>query len=330
MQKRSAGDFSAIKGMMYVQYISPRCGLACASDLALKGYEVTIFEALHETGGVLTYGIPEFRLPKQLVQSEVKSLESLGVKINTNYVIGKTISLHELDKSFDAIFIANGAGLPMFLDIPGEDLVNVYSANEYLVRNNLMRAYKQDQVTPIKRGGVVAVIGGGNVALDAARVAKRLGGDVSIIYRRTISEMPARKPEIVHTQAEGIKIMELIAPKEFIGTKQVTGIRCMRMELGPLDKTGRRSPIEIADSEFILPCDEVIVAIGQRPNPLLNKELSELGIKTGKGILADDCKTSHPKFFAGGDIIGGSATVIKAMGDGKKAAKAIQDFLTSS
>lgn len=305
-------------------------GLTCASDLATLGYDVTIFEALHKAGGVLTYGIPEFRLPKSIVNKEIEDIKSLGVKIELNKVIGKIITLLELEEKFDAIFIGNGAGLPNFLNIPGENLINVYSANEYLVRNNLMKAYKYpDYKTPIGNGKNITVIGGGNVAVDAARIAKRLGAKVRIIYRRTRVEMPARLMEVEHALIEGIEILELVSPIEIIGDKKVQKIKCEKMKLGIPDESGRRSPISTGEI-IMIDTDEVIIAIGQKPNPILKHDLENVGIKLNKwgSILVDDnLQTTNPKFFAGGDIIGGNATVIKAMGDGRSVAKIVDNLL---
>jgi len=307
-------------------------GLTCASDLAVLGHDVTIFEALHKAGGVLMYGIPEFRLPKKIVKEEVDVIKALGVKIKLNQVIGKLLSLKELENDFDAVFLCNGAGLPMFLGILGENLVNVYSSNEYLVRNNLMKAYLfPDYDTPIKKGKNVVVVGGGNVAVDAARVARRLGAEVIIVYRRTRKEMPARIEEIEHALEEGIKIHELIAPLEILGEGQVTSIKCQKMQLGKLDSSGRRKPIPIEGEEIIVNADEFIIAIGQKPNPLLLNQLKESNIDISEKsaiLVNENMQTSNRKFFAGGDIVGGNATVIKAMGDGKIAAKAIDEFLT--
>ncbi len=306
-------------------------GLSCATDLSRQGYDVTIFEALHLTGGVMRYGIPEFRLPKRIVDEEIKAIESEGVKIKTNYVIGKTLTLNDLKQDFDAIFIGNGAGLPYFLDLPGEDLVGVYSANEFLTRINLMKAYDfPNNDTPIRKGKKVVVVGAGNVAMDAARTAKRLGADVVLVYRRTIKESPARVEEVHHAQEEGIEFMWLTNPLKIIGEKEVAGIEVIKMELGEPDESGRRRPVPIKESEFTIDCDQVIIAIGQGPNPLLTKDGALDITKKGKLTINESLQTSDPMIFAGGDIIEGETTVIKAMGDGKQAAKAIDEFLNKS
>jgi glutamate synthase (NADPH) small chain len=308
-------------------------GLTCASDLAALGYKVTIFEALHKAGGVLTYGIPEFRLPKIIVNKEIEDIKALGVDIKLNQVVGKIITLSELEVNFDAIFIGNGAGLPNFMNIPGENLINVYSANEYLVRNNLMKAYKfPEYKTPIGDGKNITVIGGGNVAVDAARIAKRLGANVKIVYRRTRAEMPARLMEVEHALKEGIEILELVSPLEILENdgKKVSQINCEKMKLGEPDESGRRSPVPTGE-KLIIDTDEVIIAIGQKPNPILKTDLESVGIKLNKwdSILVDDnSQSTNPKFFAGGDIVGGNATVIKAMGDGRNAAKRIHELLS--
>ena len=306
-------------------------GLACATDLNRLGYDITIFEALHVTGGVMMYGIPEFRLPKKIVQAEIKSIESEGVKIKTDYVIGKTLTLDELKQDFDAIFIANGAGLPYFMDLPGEDLVGVYSANEFLTRVNLMKAYDfPNSDTPVRKGKKVVVIGAGNVAMDAARTALRLGAEVTLVYRRTIKESPARVEEIHHAEEEGIEFLWLTNPVKIIGEKAVEAIGLIKMELGEPDDSGRRRPVPIENSEFTLECDQVIIAIGQGPNPLLTKDSDLEKTKKGKLTTNDKQQTSDPMIFAGGDIIEGETTVIKAMGDGKKAAVAIDEFLSKN
>ncbi len=307
-------------------------GLTAAGELARLGHEVTIYEALHQPGGVLVYGIPEFRLPKKIVTDEVNRLKSLGVKIECDVVIGRTYTLNELREKFDAVFIANGAGLPIFMDIPGENLKGVYSANEYLTRVNLMRAYKfPESPTPVIKAKKVATIGGGNVAMDAARTAKRMGADESIIvYRRTKAEMPARAEEIHHAEEEGIKFEFLAAPLEIIGDDKnwVKALRCQRMQLGEPDASGRRSPVPIPGSEFILECDTVIVAIGTRANPLLTTTCPELKVnKRGYIEVDQNGMTNLPGVFAGGDIVRGAATVILAMGDGKKCARSIDKFV---
>ncbi len=304
-------------------------GLTCSSDLALKGHKVVIYEALHDSGGVLMYGIPEFRLPKDIVKSEVEYIKELGVEIRMNSVIGRTFTLDELRRKYDAVFIGVGAGLPSFLGISGENLNGVYSANEFLTRVNLMKAYKfPDYSTPIKRGKKVVVIGGGNVAMDAARSAKRLGADVTVVYRRSLDEMPARKEEIKHAQEEGIHFMLLTNPNRIIGSSVVEGIECMQMMLGEEDASGRRKPVPIEDSQFMIDCDQVIIAIGQGPNPLLTKTVNIAHNERGYLMVDENLMTSIPGVFAGGDIIGGSegvgATVIHAMGAGKMAASAIE------
>ena len=301
-------------------------GLACSSDLVLMGYEVVVFEALHKPGGVLTYGIPEFRLPKKIVMNEVDYIKNLGVSIKLNSVIGKLFSVDELLKEYDAVFIATGAGLPYFLGIDGENLNNVYSANEFLTRNNLMKSYKfPEYITPVKKSRRVVVIGGGNVAIDAARVARRLGSDVTIVYRRSRSEMPARDEEIKHAEEEGIKFKFLTNPVKIIGKDDVEAVGCIRMKLGEPDDSERRRPIPIEGSEFMIKCGQVIVAIGQGPNPMIGKTI-DLNIgKKGNIIVDNNYQTSINDVFAGGDITSGSATVIKAISDGKKTAKIINE-----
>ena len=311
-------------------------GLTCAGDLAKKGYDVTVFEALHTAGGVLVYGIPEFRLPKAIVQKEVDGLKALGVKVETNTVIGKTVSVDELmsdEFGFEAVFIGSGAGLPSFMNIPGENLKAVYSANEFLTRINLMKAYREGADTPIKHSNSVAVVGGGNVAMDAARCAKRLGAEhVYIVYRRSEAELPARREEVEHAKEEGIEFMLLNNPVEILGGEDrfVNGIKCIKMELGEPDASGRRRPVEIPGSEFVLDVDCVIMAIGTSPNPLI-KNTTE-GLETNKKgcIVAEEetGKTSKNMVYAGGDAVTGAATVILAMGAGKTAAKAIDEALS--
>jgi glutamate synthase (NADPH/NADH) small chain len=310
-------------------------GLTAAGELARRGHDVTIFEALHKPGGVLVYGIPEFRLPKKIVEAEVARLEQAGVKIVCNTVIGRTYTLPELRGQFDAVFIANGAGLPLFMDIPGENLKGVYSANEYLTRVNLMAAYQFPRAdTPVLRGQHVATIGGGNVAMDSARTAKRLGADSStIVYRRTRQEMPARAEEIHHAEQEGIGFELLVAPVEVIGTekKWVRGLKCLRMKLGEPDASGRARPVAIPGSEFVLPCDVVVVAVGTRANPLLTSTCPDLQLnKRGNIVVNENGMTNLPGVFAGGDIVRGSATVILAMGDGKRAAASIDKYLSGA
>lgn len=307
-------------------------GLTAAGELARHGHDVTIFEALHKPGGVLVYGIPEFRLPKKIVQAEVARLERAGVKIVCNTIIGRTYTLPELRQQFDAVFIANGAGLPVFMNVPGENFKGVYSANEYLTRVNLMAAYQFPRSdTPVLQGKRVATVGGGNVAMDSARTAKRLGADASIIvYRRTRKEMPARAEEIHHAEEEGLQFEYLVAPVEVLGNekKWVTGLKCVRMQLGEPDASGRARPVVIPGSEFVVPCDVVVVAIGTRANPLLTATCPELKLnKWGNIVVDDNGMTNLPGVFAGGDIVRGAATVILAMGDGKRAAAAIDEYL---
>ncbi|MCI7692466.1 MAG: NADPH-dependent glutamate synthase [Oscillospiraceae bacterium] len=309
-------------------------GLTCAGDLAKMGYDVTVFEALHLAGGVLVYGIPEFRLPKAIVAHEVENLKALGVKIETNVVVGKTIEVDELfEQGFEAIFIGSGAGLPRFMNIPGENLKGVYSANEFLTRVNLMKAYKEGAETPIKKNTNVAVVGGGNVAMDAARCAKRLGAEnVYIVYRRGLEEMPARKEEVEHAMEEGIIFKTLNNPVEILGDehKFVTGMKCIEMELGEPDASGRRRPVEKKDSEFTLDVDCVVMSIGTSPNPLIRNTTK--GLETNKHgcFVADEVgQTSREGVFAGGDAVTGAATVILAMGAGKTAAKAMDEYIKS-
>jgi len=312
-------------------------GLTCAGDLAKMGYDVTIFEAFHTPGGVLMYGIPEFRLPKALVQKEIDNVRKLGVEIKTNMVIGKVLSIEELmeEEGFEAVFIGSGAGLPSFMGIEGENLNGVYSANEFLTRINLMKAYKfPESDTPVKVGKNVAVVGGGNVAMDAARSAKRLGAEnVYIVYRRSEAEMPARLEEIHHAKEEGIIFKLLNNPTRILGTEDgwVKGIECVEMELGEPDASGRRRPIAKEGSEFVLDVETVIIAIGQTPNPLIISSTPGLDSHKWGGIIADEKtgETSKPGVFAGGDAVTGAATVILAMGAGKKAAKAIDEYLRS-
>ena len=318
-------------------------GLTCAGDLAKLGYEVTVFEALHAAGGVLVYGIPEFRLPKSIVQKEVDNLSAMGVEIKTNIVIGKTLTVDELfEMGYEAVFIGSGAGLPNFMGIPGESLKGVYSANEFLTRSNLMKAYREDPVTPIMKGGRVAVVGGGNVAMDAARSALRLGAEkVYIVYRRSMEELPARREEVEHAIEEGIEFMLLTNPTEILGFNNpedkrdarngfVTGMRCVRMELGEPDERGRRSPIVIDGSDFVLDVDTVIMSIGTSPNPLI--KMTTEGLETNKrgGIIVEEGSgaTTKAGVFAGGDAVTGAATVISAMGAGKCAASAIDKYLS--
>ncbi|MBQ6172404.1 MAG: NADPH-dependent glutamate synthase [Clostridia bacterium] len=308
-------------------------GLACAGDLAKKGYDVTVFEALHTAGGVLVYGIPEFRLPKAIVAKEVEGLKDLGVKIETNVVIGKTLTVDELiENGFEAVFIGSGAGLPNFMNIPGEGFNGVYSANEFLTRINLMKAYKDDSETPVMKAEKVAVVGGGNVAMDAARCAKRLGAkEVYIIYRRSEEELPARKEEVEHAKEEGIIFKLLTNPVAIISEdgKSVSGIRCVEMELGQPDASGRRRPIEKHGSEFEISLDCVIMAIGTSPNPLIKTTTEGLETTEKGGIVVDENgKTTREGVYAGGDAVTGAATVILAMGAGKKAAASIDRQLS--
>jgi len=309
-------------------------GLTAAGELAKFGHEVTIYEALHKPGGVLVYGIPEFRLPKKIVEDEVARLEEAGVKIVCNTIIGRTYTVQELREQFDAVFIANGAGLPVFMNVPGENLKGVYSANEYLKPVNLMAAYDFPRAdTPVLKGKRIATVGGGNVAMDSARTAKRLGADSTIVYRRTRKEMPARAEEIHHAEEEGIQFEFLVAPVEVLGNekKWVTGLKCVRMQLGEPDASGRARPVVIPGSEFVIPCDIVVVAIGTRANPLLTSTCPELKLNKWGNIVVDEKgMTSLPGVFAGGDIVRGAATVILAMGDGKRAAKAMDEYLRTA
>jgi glutamate synthase (NADPH/NADH) small chain len=306
-------------------------GLTAAGELVKRGHAVTIFEAFHAAGGVLVYGIPEFRLPKDIVQREVDRLVSDGVEIRPNSIIGKTYTLPELRAEFDAVFVAVGAGLPVFMNVPGENLKGVYSANEYLTRVNLMGAYSPDADTPVLHGQRVAVVGGGNVAMDSVRTAKRLGAAESVcVYRRSRTELPARIEEVQHAEEEGIRFEFLTAPVEVLGDEKgwVSGLKCIRMELGEPDASGRRRPVEIPGSEYIFPCDMVVVAIGTRANPLLTATSPDLRINKWGYIEVDgNLETSMPGVFAGGDIVRGAATVILAMGDGKKAAANIDLYL---
>ncbi|MBO4883908.1 MAG: FAD-dependent oxidoreductase, partial [Clostridia bacterium] len=317
-------------------------GLTCAGDLAKKGYKVTVYEALHTAGGVLVYGIPEFRLPKRIVAKEVDTLKALGVDVEPNVVIGKTLTIDELfDMGFEAVFVGSGAGLPNFMGIPGESLKGVYSANEFLTRSNLMKAYLDDPRTPIMKGGRVAVVGGGNVAMDAARTALRLGAErVYIVYRRSMDELPARREEVEHAQEEGIDFRLLCNPTEIVGYENpddrrdpkngfVTAIRCIRMELGEPDASGRRRPVSVEGSEFTLDVDAVVMAIGTSPNPLIKSTTEGLEVNRKGGIIVnEDGLTSREGVYAGGDAVTGAATVISAMGAGKVAAKAIDRYLS--
>ena len=317
-------------------------GLTCAGDLVKKGYQVTVYEALHAAGGVLVYGIPEFRLPKAIVAKEVETLKELGVDVETNVVIGKTLTIDELfEMGFEAVFIGSGAGLPNFMNIPGESLKGVYSANEFLTRSNLMKAYRDNPDTPIMKGGRVAVVGGGNVAMDAARTALRLGAEhVSIVYRRSMEELPARREEVEHAEEEGIDFQLLRNPVEILGYENpedsrdpkngfVRGMRIIRMELGEPDERGRRRPVEIPGSEYEIEADCVIMAIGTSPNPLIKNTTAGLEVNRRGGIIVNEGGlTSRTGVYAGGDAVTGAATVISAMGAGKTAAKAIDEYLS--
>ena len=310
-------------------------GLACASDLAKKGYDVTIFEALHKAGGVLEYGIPEFRLPKDTVlKREIDAVKALGVKIETDVIVGRTVTIDQLmDKEgFKAVFVGTGAGLPKFMGIPGENLNGVFSANEFLTRNNLMKAFREDHLTPIHAGKKCCVVGGGNVAMDAARTALRLGADTTIVYRRTENELPARKEEVHHAKEEGIDFQTLTNPVEILGDEKgwVRAIKCIRMELGEPDASGRRSPVPIPGSEFEIPTETVIMALGTAPNPLIVNTTKGLQATRRGGLEADaEGRTTREGIFAGGDAVTGAATVILAMGAGRKAAAAIDEYLSS-
>ena len=317
-------------------------GLTCAGDLAKKGYAVTVYEALHTAGGVLVYGIPEFRLPKSIVAKEVEALKELGVDVETNVVIGKTLTIDELfEDGFEAVFIGSGAGLPKFMGIDGEGLKGVYSANEFLTRSNLMKAYRDNADTPIMKGGKVIVVGGGNVAMDAARTALRLGGDVTVVYRRSMEELPARKEEVEHAMEEGIEFKLLHNPTRIIGYENpddprdpqngcVKAVECIRMELGEPDEKGRRRPVEVPGSEHILEADCVIMALGTSPNPLIKNTTAGLDTQKWGGIVVEEetGRTSREGVYAGGDAVTGAATVILAMGAGKTAAKAIDEYLS--
>ena len=329
-------DIPASNGHRVAVIGSGPAGLSCAGELAKRGYDVTVFEALHVAGGVLVYGIPEFRLPKSIVAKEIAGLEALGVKFVLNTVVGKTVTIEELmqEEGFEAVFIGSGAGLPRFMGIPGENLKGVYSANEYLTRTNLMKAYLPSSTTPILRARRVAVVGGGNVAMDAARSALRLGAEeVSIVYRRSLSELPARKEEVEHAMEEGVQFRLLNNPLEILSDENgyVRGMRCIKMELGEPDASGRRSPVEVPGSEFVLDCDCVIMSIGTSPNPLIKSTTKGLEINRRGGIVVveETGKTSLDGVYAGGDAVTGAATVILAMGAGKTAAKAIDSELNS-
>ena len=309
-------------------------GLTCAGDLAKKGYDVTIFEALHEPGGVLVYGIPEFRLPKEeVVKAEIDNIKKLGVKIETNVIVGRTITIDEIlnDEGFKAVFIGSGAGLPKFMGIPGENANGVFSANEFLTRVNLMKAFKDDYDTPVKVGKRVAIVGGGNVAMDAARTALRLGAESHIVYRRSESELPARQEEIHHAKEEGVIFDILTNPVEILSDENgwVKGIKCVKMELGEADDSGRRRPVPVEGSEFVMDVDTVIMSLGTSPNPLISSTTDGLETNKWKCLIADEETglTTKEGVYAGGDAVTGAATVILAMGAGKKAAKAIDEYL---
>ncbi len=339
----SAPEVPATNGHKVAVVGSGPSGLTCAGDLAKKGYKVTVFEALHTAGGVLVYGIPEFRLPKAIVQKEVDNLIAMGVDMETNMVIGKTLTVDELiEDGYEAVFIGSGAGLPNFMGIPGESYKGVYSANEFLTRSNLMKAYKSEPVTPIMKGGKVAVVGGGNVAMDAARTALRLGAEkVYIVYRRSMEELPARKEEVEHAQEEGIEFLLLNNPVEILGYDNpddkrdpkngtVTGMKCIRMELGEPDERGRRRPVPVEGSEFVLDVDTVVISIGTSPNPLIKSTTVGLEVNSRGGIIVEESTgaTTKEGVYAGGDAVTGAATVISAMGAGKLAAKSIDEYLS--
>ncbi|MCQ2453913.1 MAG: NADPH-dependent glutamate synthase [Clostridia bacterium] len=338
----AAPEKAAANGHRVAVVGSGPSGLTCAGDLARKGYAVTVFEALHTAGGVLVYGIPEFRLPKTIVSREVETLKALGVEVETNVVIGKTLTVDELfEEGYEAVFIGSGAGLPKFMGIEGEGLKGVYSANEFLTRSNLMKAYREDSDTPIMKGGKVIVVGGGNVAMDAARTALRLGAEVTIVYRRSMEELPARREEVEHAQEEGIVFNLLTNPTRILGYQNpddprdpkngcVTAVECLRMELGEPDEKGRRRPVEVPGSEFIVEADTVIMALGTSPNPLIRDTTKGLETQRWGGIIVNEetGATSREGVYAGGDAVTGAATVILAMGAGKTAAKAIDEYLS--
>ena len=343
--ERFVADWTFAQGEKAVE--APKCGgkkvaiigsgpagLACAYDLAKMGYDVTIFEALHKAGGVLEYGIPEFRLPKEKVlKRELQDVIAAGVKIETDVIIGRTVTIDTLmdQEGFEAVFVGTGAGLPKFMGIPGENLNGVFSANEFLTRNNLMKAFRDDYLTPIHTGEKVCVVGGGNVAMDAARTALRLGAETTIVYRRTENELPARKEEVHHAKEEGIDFQMLTNPVEILGDEKgwVRAIKCIRMELGEPDESGRRSPVAIPGSEFEIPANSVIMALGTAPNPLIARTTADLETTRRGGLVADEAgATTRPGIFAGGDAVTGAATVILAMGAGRKAAAAIHEYLS--
>ena len=324
---------NAVSGKKVAIIGSGPAGLACAADLAKAGYDVTIFEALHKPGGVLEYGIPEFRLPKDTVlKREVDSVKALGVKIECDVIVGRTVTIDQLfdQEGFEAVFVGTGAGLPRFMGIPGENLNGVFSANEFLTRNNLMKAFRDDYLTPIHAGASVCVVGGGNVAMDAARTALRLGAETTVVYRRTEVELPARKEEVHHAKEEGIVFRMLTNPVEILGDEngRVRAMKCIRMELGEPDESGRRSPVPVPGSEFEIPVETVIMALGTAPNPLIAKTTAGLETTRRGGLVADEAgATTRPGIFAGGDAVTGAATVILAMGAGRKAAAAIDNYL---
>ena len=326
-------EVAAANGHKVAVIGSGPAGLACAYDLAKLGYDVTIFEALHRPGGVLEYGIPEFRLPKdKIVAAEIADVKALGVKIETNVIVGRTVTIDSLmdEEGFSAVFIGSGAGLPRFMNIPGEHYNGVFSANEFLTRNNLMKAYRDDYDTPIHAGKKVVVVGGGNVAMDAARTALRLGAETTIVYRRTENELPARKEEVHHAKEEGIQFAMLTNPVEVIGDENgwVKAVKCIRMELGEPDESGRRSPVEVPGSEFEIETDTVIMSLGTSPNPLIARTTAGLETNRRGCLVADENgATTRPGVFAGGDAVTGAATVILAMGAGRKAAAAIHDYI---
>ncbi len=326
-------DVAPLNGHKVAVIGSGPAGLACASDLAKLGYEVTVFEALHRPGGVLEYGIPEFRLPKdKVVAAEIESVKALGVKIETNVIAGRTVTVDSLldEEGFDAVFVGSGAGLPKFMGIPGENLNGVFSANEFLTRNNLMKAYRDDYMTPIHAGKKVVVVGGGNVAMDAARTALRLGAETTIVYRRTENELPARREEVHHAKEEGIQFAMLTNPVEILGDDRgwVKSIKCIRMELGEPDESGRRSPVAVPGSEFEIETETVIMSLGTSPNPLIAKTTAGLETNRRGCLVADESgATSRRGVFAGGDAVTGAATVILAMGAGRKAAAAIHEYI---
>jgi glutamate synthase (NADPH/NADH) small chain len=348
--ERFAADYERENNLITLPQIKPKngekvaivgsgpAGLTCAGELVKEGFEVTVFEALHEAGGVLVYGIPEFRLPKEIVKQEINYLERLGVKVERNFVVGKTATVDELmqEEGFCAVFVGSGAGLPSFLRVKGENSIGVYSANEYLTRSNLMRAFSGDASTPIMRGRRVVTVGGGNVAMDSARTALRLGAaDSIIVYRRSEAEMPARKAEIHHAKEEGIQFNLLCNPVEILANEagMVTGIKCIRMELGAPDESGRRRPVPVKGSEFVIACEVVVVAIGNSPNPLIPDTTPDITVSEWGTIVADEKngRTSKKFVYAGGDIVTGAATVILAMGAGKVAARSIvEDILTNN